>query len=166
MSTAILEREAKAASIDNDLTNIAREAKAQFLTLAMRTAKGESLPTTEVQAACTAASRSVEAFAALVKTLRQRIDALAVIDAKATRIAAVNAHHARAANVMEEIKKLDADYRTKRKALSDSYIRADAEYKAASSAEQWAQSSAHGDLRKTAGDPDGDYRDLHNVKLD
>lgn len=160
MSTATLEN-----PVDN-LDNAAHQFEQDFRDVAMRVAGGESLTPEAITAVCIPIGKSFAQFQSLVRVLRQRSEALATIAAADARREAVNAKYAVVKEVAEKLKQLDATYRKQRKELSDDYVRADAAYQAASSAESWEQQRAHNVLRQTCGDPTDNYRDPRNVKVD
>lgn len=166
MSNATLERQAKANSIDRDLAGIAADGKQKFLVAAVRSARCQSLTQDEVRQACAGAGRSVDDFQRVVKTLRQRIDALDALDK-------VKAKHDEAAKLADEITKLqkkieqfDRDYRQQREMYSRQYIETSTAYKIASGEATTMQRQALRVLRETAANRDREPNDLYNVKLD
>jgi hypothetical protein len=165
MSTATLERTAKAESIDQDLAGIAHKALQAYVTTLVRVARGESLPASEIQTACVSYGRSIPQFQADVPKVRQRLAAIKQLDDMNTMRAETQRANAEQAKADAAIKQLDADYTQRRAALAQEYVRACAAYQSAASTESWAQSNALGILRNTAGDPHGDLKDPGNVKL-
>lgn len=163
MSNAVAERETKAASIDRDLDAIERQAKADYMTAATKSAGGQSLTQAEIHSACVAYGRSVTQFHALVKIMRQRIDATNVLSTEPSTRQQNEALFRKAATIMDEIKALDADYQKRRTELANNYVHADREYQSANSALQNAVSQATQTLAKTAANKSGDIRDLYNV---
>lgn len=166
MSTATVERSEKAARIDADLAAIAEDARRKFVTAAIRTAKGESLPAAEIALVCQACNRPIEQFRTVVRRVRQRIDALAALDDVKNKHTECERLDLEQRNLAEEIKQLDEDYRAKRKPLAEAYVKTCGEFRAASSAANWQQQNALGTLRNTAARPDVEPNRLDNVKLE
>lgn len=166
MSTATLEREAKTQSIDRDLENLTAAAERDYRNAVVKAARGQSLPSSEITAACTAYGRSVAQFQAAVKIVRKRLDAADVLAKAAERQQETDKLYRTAAGIMEEIRALDAEHRAKRQALSNRYVQADTAYQSAANAETARQTQATQILRETAADVSGDIRDPANCKLD
>lgn len=150
MSTATTERTAKAASIDADLADITANAERDYRNAVVKSASGQSIPQAEVLAVCVAHGRTPQQFADDVKLARKRNEALAVLDGAAKRTAEVDKLHAVSAATYKEIAALDADYKAKRKLLSNRYIAEKAAYDSATAAEQAKRLNAQRVLRDTA----------------
>ncbi len=156
----------RAEIIDAELASVARDAEANYLAAAVRAARGESLPASEIQTKCMAFGRSVPQFQATVKVVRRRLDALRDLDG-------LKAYHDEAARLdgeqkalRDEIVRLQAAHKAKLNELNQRYQVACQNYKSAASTANWKQQRALAALRETAARPDCEPNELTNVRLD